>query len=377
MLSRFVFPLDPGTGEPGETAKESLNLNVLPFASPIATQLQSSPSNQINGDLKPTTVLVGILQLELPNDRTVRIPVSVKADELKRCLASLGTSVNTLLASNQERMGDAKNETVPTSPQKSESDAYHHSQESALKVAKDQQIFVPKSLPCSASSPLTDSVAISTRTQEELQAARIILSLANSGAVPLDHQQRQHEQDKPQSSELGETISVEHCDDAPSSVLSSITQGQQQNVHAPITFSRSCSQSGCNNGMGKTVDSDPSNLVAFSTGPFNASRPRWPNESPTTAPRSSLSRSADPLTCQQQKQQSEIKPHSDPKTPHTQEIPNQTTSPTSPMGSIKYRKQHGTIRPPPKKRLSVHYQRTPSVASPVVVVSGRCRYRAT
>ncbi|KAG5454401.1 hypothetical protein CSKR_107213 [Clonorchis sinensis] len=361
---------DPGTGEPGEAAKESVTLNVLPFASPIATQLQSSPGNQINGDLKPTTVLVGLLQLELPNDRTVRIPVSVKAEELKRCLASLGTSVNTLLASNQERMGDAKNEIVPTSPQKPSSDAYHHSQESPRKAARDQQIFVPKSLPCSlgsASSPLTDSVAISTRTQEELQAARIILSLANSGEVPLDHQQRQQEQDKPQSDESGMTISVGHYD-SPSSVLSNITQGQQQNVHAPITFSQCCPPIGCNS-MGLSVDSDQSNLPAFCTDPFNASRPRWTNESLTTS-RPSLSRSADPLTCQQQKQQPEIKPHSDPKTPHTQEIPNQTTSPTSPVGSMKYRKQHGTIRPPPKKRLSVHYQRTPSVASPVVVVSG-------
>ncbi|KAA3677481.1 uncharacterized protein DEA37_0010514, partial [Paragonimus westermani] len=179
---------------------ETIPLTVLSTStSPIATQLHIKNGTGSTWDQIPTagSTVKGMLTLELTTDQTVQIPVSVKHEDVQRCLHRLTTAVK-YEASNASKstVSDCTSNTeLPTvkklhkhsgiaEPCLSQPPEPHAC--TSMGVAAEFKYNKP--LTCHSKltpSPLTTSSSvINTRTHEELQAACTILSLANCGELP-------------------------------------------------------------------------------------------------------------------------------------------------------------------------------------------------
>ncbi|KAF7258004.1 hypothetical protein EG68_04751, partial [Paragonimus skrjabini miyazakii] len=191
---------DPNTEEEDSIATESIPLTVLSTStSPIATQLHIKSGTGPTWDQVRAvgSTVKGMLTLELTADQTVQIPVSVKHEDVQRCLHRLTPAVkyetsNASKSTVSDCTSNTELSTVKKLQQNSSVMEPHLSQPpephtcTSIEVAagskfKKPHICHPKLTP---SSLTTSSSVINTRTHEELQAACTILSLANCGELP-------------------------------------------------------------------------------------------------------------------------------------------------------------------------------------------------
>ncbi|KAF5403927.1 hypothetical protein PHET_02773 [Paragonimus heterotremus] len=190
---------DPNTEDDDSITTESIPLTVLSTStSPIATQLHIKSSTGPTWDQVRAagSTVKGMLTLELTADQTVQIPVSVKHEDVQRCLHRITPAVK-YEASNASKstVSDCTSNTELSTGKKLQQNSCvmepRLSQQpephacTSIEVAGSKfnkpNICHSKLTP----SPLsTSNSVINTRTHEELQAACTILSLANCGELP-------------------------------------------------------------------------------------------------------------------------------------------------------------------------------------------------
>ncbi|KAA0198259.1 hypothetical protein FBUS_00533 [Fasciolopsis buskii] len=72
---------------------QSIRVNVVPFSSPIATQLQLEKLHELDWSTKPASTVPGTLILDLPLAEPIQLSVSLTYQDVKRCLIGLQTKI--------------------------------------------------------------------------------------------------------------------------------------------------------------------------------------------------------------------------------------------------------------------------------------------
>ncbi|THD27709.1 hypothetical protein D915_001515 [Fasciola hepatica] len=67
----------------------SIRLKVVPFTSPIATQLQLEKLHELDRTTKPTATIPGTLIIDLPLAEPIQLAISLTYQDVKRCLVGL------------------------------------------------------------------------------------------------------------------------------------------------------------------------------------------------------------------------------------------------------------------------------------------------
>ncbi|CAH8447962.1 unnamed protein product [Dicrocoelium dendriticum] len=329
-------------------------------------------------------IVSGTLTLNLSEHRIVTIPVSLKYEDVEACLISMGTNFDAYSTEPSRSKSRRVKQTLETKiegahspltgpdfPKRDEQTAFNEKCPRPTWIHKlrtnhqDCVTLTPNqsgngepatslATPVHCSSRCqTSSTVVNSRTHEEIQAARTILSLANSGELPafLQH---------PNSlcCELDGTLHQFHGSKNSDSMETTDTQVVGPRQRSPIV---DCS-------IGPTLFP----LDSQSTPPRPASIVNCVQEqhhfnpaSPVTGAELALNRNSNSRRC--------CSPGLDElSSPLTINPTDKTGQPTNPPilqpqanSSISTRlpRTHTSFRPPPKKRLSLHYQRNHTAAA--------------